>query len=75
MTELLRGKTLSEAEQLFAEFHDMATGKAPDAEERTDKLRVLAGVREFPGRVKCATLPWHTFHAALQKNTDLVTTE
>jgi nitrogen fixation NifU-like protein len=82
MTELLRGKSLKEAEQLFVAFHEMATGSGDGGdrseendEQRLDKLRVLSGVREFPGRVKCATLPWHTFHAAIENKNELVSTE
>lgn len=75
MTEMMRGKELAEAEQLFSDFHNLATGTGKEVGDRSDKLRVLAGVREFPGRVKCATLPWHTFHAALQQKDDLVSTE
>jgi nitrogen fixation protein NifU and related proteins len=68
MTETLKGKTRAEAEELFKDFHDVVTGKRSDAdeEERLGKLAVFTGVREFPVRVKCATLPWHTFHAALE---------
>jgi nitrogen fixation NifU-like protein len=66
MTEALKGKTLEEAQRLFGLFHDLVTGN-PDAttEEELGKLAVFEGVREFPVRVKCATLPWHTFRAAL----------
>ncbi|ASG19999.1 Fe-S cluster assembly sulfur transfer protein SufU [Nitrospirillum viridazoti] len=72
MTETLKGKTEAEAEALFGHFHDMCT---KDDHEHTDhghldpeaveKLDVLSGVREFPMRVKCATLAWHTMHAAI----------
>ena len=71
MTELLKGKTGAEAKRLFERFHDMVTheesGDAlPDAaQDDLERLQVLAGVRQFPMRVKCATLPWHTFYAAL----------
>jgi nitrogen fixation NifU-like protein len=70
MTEALRGKTLEEAERLFGLFHEMVTtgpeGTAADAEATLGKLTVFEGVREFPVRVKCATLPWHTFRAAVE---------
>jgi len=68
MTEHLKGRTLEEAERLFGRFHDMVTG-APDepaADGELGKLAVLGGVREFPSRIKCATLCWHTLHAALE---------
>ena len=72
MTEILRGKTVPEAEALFARFHEMLTsskdGAAPPAE--LGKLAAFAGVREFPMRVKCATLAWHTLRAAIDGETD-----
>ncbi len=75
MTEALKGKSLAEAETIFRRFHDMLTGEgAPDA-ARLKKLAVFAGVRDFPIRVKCATLPWHTFHAALARKSEAVSTE
>jgi nitrogen fixation protein NifU and related proteins len=64
MTEALQGKTVAEAHDLFAGFHQLVTSGSDDA-GRLGKLAVLAGVREFPIRVKCATLPWHTMEAAL----------
>jgi nitrogen fixation NifU-like protein len=67
MTQAVKGKTQDEAEHLFEEFHRMVTGELD--EERTPNdlghLKIFAGVREFPARVKCASLPWHTLHAAL----------
>ncbi|MFL5244654.1 MAG: Fe-S cluster assembly sulfur transfer protein SufU [Gemmataceae bacterium] len=74
MTEMLKGKTLAQAERLFANFHDLVTGKS-DRTEELGKLAVFAGVREFPVRVKCATLPWHTFQAALHGEDKTVSTE
>jgi nitrogen fixation NifU-like protein len=77
MTEALRGKTEDEAEPLFQRFHRLLTEGA-DGEQGDaglGKLKVFAGVREFPLRVKCATLPWHTFHAALQQEPTPVSTE
>jgi nitrogen fixation NifU-like protein len=68
MTDALRGKTVEEVRTLFARFHDLVTGdptKADAAAERLGKLAVFAGVSEFPMRVKCASLPWHTMKAAL----------
>lgn len=69
MTEALQGKTIAEAEKLFEVFHHVVLGEASLSEasamESFGKLNVLAGVREFPARVKCATLAWHTLKAAL----------
>lgn len=69
MTEMLRGKTVAQARHMFHGFHDMCTTGAEDAlegvpEEDADRLQVLSGVSEFPMRVKCATLAWHTMDAA-----------
>ncbi len=67
MTETIRGKTVEEAGALFEKFHALLTaadGPAPPPPE-LGKLGVFAGVREFPMRVKCATLPWHTLRSAL----------
>jgi len=74
MTEALKGKTVAEANELFAGFHELVTQGAGDA-ERLGKLAVLAGVREFPIRVKCATLAWHTLAAALEQKDHPVSTE
>jgi nitrogen fixation protein NifU and related proteins len=74
MTDALKGKTLAEAGRLFESFHHMVVDEAePDAE--LGKLEVLAGVREFPARVKCATLAWHTMQAALKDRAAPVSTE
>lgn len=73
MTESLKGKRVQEARQLMRAFHDMVTGAAP--EEGLGKLVALAGVREFPQRIKCATLAWHTLLAALEDKQEPVTTE
>jgi nitrogen fixation NifU-like protein len=77
MTESIRGRTRAEAEALFQGFHDLVTGNRDPAalEELLGKLAVFAGVREFPVRVKCATLPWHTFRAAASGSGQPVTTE
>ena len=77
MTEALEGKTLDEAEELFAGFQELVTTgqDAMDAIESMGKLAVFAGVRAYPMRVKCATLAWHTFKAALNQETATVTTE
>ena len=68
MTEAVKGKTLAEVERLFEGFHRVVTSdaRAPVDVSALGKLEVLAGVREFPMRVKCATLAWHTLRAALQ---------
>ena len=65
MMEMLKGKSIQEAEDLFSQFHNLVTGKNSDI-DRLGKLAVLAGVAEFPMRVKCATLCWHTTLAALR---------
>lgn len=75
MTEALKGRTLAEAEQLFAQFHAAVTESGDGHEHDLGKLEVLAGVREFPARVKCATLAWHTLHAAMHDENQPVTTE
>jgi nitrogen fixation NifU-like protein len=71
MTEVLKGKTIDEARQLFAQFHAKVTGGEPtELPERliedAERLEPLAGVKAYPVRVKCATLPWHAFEAALK---------
>jgi nitrogen fixation NifU-like protein len=76
MTEALKGKSLAEAEEMFEQFHDLVTGEQlSDAGPDLGKLEVFAGVREFPVRVKCATLPWHTLRAAAAGSAESVTTE
>ena len=77
MTETVKGRTLSDVQTLFERFHTLLTGET-DAESRPidlGKLAVFAGVREFPIRVKCATLPWHTLRAAIESRPETVTTE
>jgi nitrogen fixation NifU-like protein len=75
MTEALKGRKVEEVEHLFGEFHDLVTGAQPAARGDLGKLEVLAGVREFPARVKCATLAWHTLHAALGNHRGRISTE
>jgi len=77
MTESVKGKTLAEVEALFEVFHQMVMGKPPAAGNVPElgKLAVFSGVSEFPARVKCATLAWHTLHAALQGTGEMVSTE
>ncbi len=77
MTESLKGKTITEVQDLFQKFHELLT-KEPDSQvEAPDlgKLSVFSGVREFPMRVKCATLAWHTLRAALEDGIKSVSTE
>jgi len=76
MTETLKGKTRAEAEALFETFHDLVTGqKAKLDASDLGKLEVFSGVSEFPIRVKCATLSWHTLRSALNGNGEPVSTE
>ena len=77
MTEIIRGKTKIEAEELFRRFHEMCKsdeGADFSEDEDIERLMVLSGVRQFPVRVKCATLAWHTMDAAL-KGEEEATTE
>ena len=75
MTAAVKGKSSGDAEQMIREFRDMATGKLDvAAPHHLGRLTVFAGVRDLPTRVKCAILPWHTLHAALNSE-DSVTTE
>ncbi len=78
MTEILKGKTVAEAEKLFTAFHDMCTkddAEIPEGvdEDALERLQVLSGVREFPVRVKCATLAWHTMDAAVHGQDEIST--
>ena len=75
MTEAVQGKTIAEAQELFERFHAMLTQEGSESPLGVDKLGVLAGVKAYPARVKCATLAWHTVHAALTKSTTIVSTE
>jgi nitrogen fixation NifU-like protein len=75
MTEALKGKTLAEAETLYELVHKQMTGEEIDSSS-LGKLAVLSGVKEFPTRVKCATLSWHTLHAAMDSEHEIpVSTE
>ena len=67
MTQSLKGKTRAEAEKLFDEFHRMVTGQLDEeaTPHQLGRLTIFSGVRDFPARVKCASLSWHTMHAAL----------
>jgi nitrogen fixation NifU-like protein len=76
MTEAVKGRTLAEAEALFERFHALVTGEpAPAGSPDLGKLAVFSGVSEFPARVKCASLAWHTLRAALKGDAVPVTTE
>ncbi len=77
MTDAVKGKTLAEAETLYGKFHDLLTGP-PDVKatgEGLGKLAVFSGVREFPARVKCATLAWHTLEQAIKNVAEPAKTE
>jgi len=77
MTQGLKGKTLDEAQRLFRSYHALVTGDddEPVDHDSLGKLEVFGGVREFPVRVKCATLSWHTLRAALERKAEAVSTE
>lgn len=75
MTADLKGKTAADAEATFERFHRMLTAPEPSDPDALGKLAVFAGVREFPSRVKCAILPWHTARAALAGQAERVSTE
>lgn len=75
MTDALKGKSVDEAHRIFQQVHQMLTNDDYNSMASMDKLTVLAGVKAFPARVKCATLAWHTFEAALNKEKDVVKTE
>ncbi len=75
MTEIVKGKNITEIEELFHDFHLLATQGRIENSEKMGKLAIFAGVAEFPIRVKCATLAWHTLKAALTNEIDLASTE
>ncbi len=78
MTQMVKGKTKTEAVKLFEQFHNLVTGneEAPQAAD-LGKMAVFSGVSKFPARVKCATLAWHTLQSALddEKKPELISTE
>ena len=79
MTTVVKGKTVKQVNDLFDKFHKLCTGESDEAEldefeDEIAKLRVMSGVRQFPMRVKCATLSWHAVEAAINKK-DTATTE
>ena len=75
MTESVKGKTVAEAQALFERFQQMITARADAPVDNLGKLTVLAGVRQFPVRVKCASLAWHTLRAAVDARNEVVSTE
>ena len=77
MTDSIKGKTLDEARELFDRFHQMVTGTADPlaGSERLGKLAVFEGVRNYPARVKCASLAWHTLRSAVDAKDEVVSTE
>lgn len=77
MTSILKGKTRKEAEELFEKFHDVVTSKIGTEQDLSSlgKLAVFSGVRDYPARVKCASLAWHTMLNALKEQNDLTSTE
>jgi nitrogen fixation NifU-like protein len=76
MTEAMKGRSIDEARGLFDAFHELVTGRrAPADASRLGKLAALAGVREYPARVKCATLCWHTLNSVLAGKHESVSTE
>ena len=75
MTQTVKGKTKAEAQKIFERFHDLVTGHGHASEAELGKLAVFSGVSEFPVRVKCATLAWHTLQAALEGTQEKVSTE
>ncbi len=77
MSSIVKGMTKEKAEKLFEKFHDLVTGKLTDENEIEElgKLAVFAGVKDFPARVKCASLAWHTLISALQDGKKVVSTE
>lgn len=76
MTEAMKGRTKAEAEAIFNDFHELLTARELPADiDKLDKLAALAGVRDYPTRIKCAILCWHTLHSALEGKTEPVTTE
>ena len=77
MTQILKGKSFKQAQTLFTRFRELVTGQLDPVEDISDleKLTVFSGVREYPIRVKCATLPWHTMKAALDNRQAVISTE
>ena len=77
MTDILKGKTMTEAATVFGRFHELVTSDPTTEVDASNlgKLAIFSGVREYPVRIKCATLPWHTFQAAAKDSGATATTE
>ncbi len=75
MSTSIKGKSREEAEMLFARFRGMVTGEDVSEVDEMDKMAAFSGVREFPARVKCAILPWHTMVSAVRGDQDVISTE
>lgn len=76
MTDAMKGKTINEAKEIFNQFHELVTTDKVEVDfDKFGKLAVLAGVRNYPTRVKCATLCWHTLHSVITGDEKSVTTE
>jgi nitrogen fixation NifU-like protein len=77
MTSFIKGKTLDEAREYFETFHDLVTGEPVDDQQldKLGKLAVFEGVQEFPARVKCASLSWHTLMTAIDNSDEIAKTE
>lgn len=75
MTDAVKNKTIEEILELFNEFQKLVTTGKNESPEKLGKLSILAGVAEFPMRIKCATLPWHTLKAILTKDQNKISTE
>jgi nitrogen fixation NifU-like protein len=76
MTDAVKGKSVPAARRLFEQFHEMVTDHSVSADSETlGKLVVFEGVRDYPARVKCASLAWHTLYAAIDSSHEIVTTE
>ena len=75
MTDAMKGKSINDAELLFNSFHNLITNENGADGKSLGKLAVLAGVKDFPARVKCATLCWHTLHSAITGDKETVSTE
>ncbi|MEO8036326.1 MAG: Fe-S cluster assembly sulfur transfer protein SufU [Acidobacteriota bacterium] len=75
MSSSVKGKSTVEADRLFEQFHKVVTGRSEVSEEELGRLAAFSGVSEFPARVKCATLAWHTLQSALHEKKEVISTE
>jgi nitrogen fixation NifU-like protein len=76
MTSIVKGKSTPDADATFQQFHDLVTGESQEPDlEKLGRLAAFAGVKEYPSRIKCATLPWHTLQNALRGENEVVSTE